>query len=191
MIKIISGAYKNCVISKFKNSKYRPTTSRLKEAIFSILESSEFKQYNIFSNQTALLDLFCGSGSLGFEAISRGAKFVTFIDINKENLYYIKKSAESLSILNDCKILNLSSLKLPEATMQYDLVFIDPPYHKNLAYLSICELIDKSWLKNNSLLVVELAKTDDFSIEDLTSINIIKSRIYGNSKLIILKFTQV
>ncbi len=188
MIKIIAGKYKNRLIPALKNAKYRPTTSKLREAIFSILHFGEFVKYNIFSDSTNVLDLFCGTGSLGFESLSRGAGSVTFVDINNHHLKLIREFADLILANKNCKTLNLDVLNLPQSTKQYNLVFIDPPYHNNLTPKALSQLITKSWLQDKCILIVEIAKTDELVIEDFAELRLLKQKIYGDTKLLILEY---
>ena len=189
MIRIIAGRYKNLLISKEKKANYRPTTTRLKEAIFSILTSGEFLLKGCLEDST-VLDLFSGSGSLGFEALSRGAKFVSFIDIDRNNLESSKKFATSIGELDNVEFLCMNSLFLPKSIKQYDLVFIDPPYHLNLAAQALNSLLAKNWLKNQALIVIELAKTDDLPLLDTENFCPLVKRIYGNNKLLIIQHNK-
>jgi 16S rRNA (guanine966-N2)-methyltransferase len=91
MLKITAGKYKNRVISTVKSSNYRPSTSVVRQAIFNTLYSMDINIEGAY-----VLDAFCGTGSLGLEALSRNAKNITFIDVEFKNLDTIKKFAESL-----------------------------------------------------------------------------------------------
>jgi 16S rRNA (guanine966-N2)-methyltransferase len=185
MLKIISGKYKGIIIPTIKSASYRPSTTRLKEAIFSILISGEVARYFTIAG-SKVLDLFCGTGGLGFEALSRGAEGVTFVDIDASHLRPAKALAKKLEIESQCNFLNLNVLNMPKANQVFDLVFIDPPYHMNLVSKVVKRLIEKNWVKEDGVIIMELAKTDDFVIDE-TKILLITERIYGNNKLLILK----
>lgn len=186
MIRIIAGKHKNRLIPTIKKSEYRPSTSKFRMAVFSILFSGEFKTTEQLSSIKAL-DLFCGSGSLGFEALSRGIGSVTFIDTNVKALQAARGFASLIGELDNTSFLNMNALNLPKAQYNYDLIFIDPPYHKSLVPKAIESLINSNWLAQKSILVIELAKTDNFSLP--SNIELITKRIYGNNKLLLLKYS--
>lgn len=188
MLKIIAGKHKNRIIPTLRNAKYRPSTSKLKESIFSILNSGEFIENQLFSNNTSVLDLFSGTGSLGFEALSRGAGFVTLVDINQDYLKLAKQFASFIGEIGNMRFLYSDACDLPSSNYSYDVVFIDPPYHKNLASKALASLLRANWLKNNAVVAVELAKTDDIALPN--NIRLISSRLYGDTKLLILKHNE-
>lgn len=184
-MKIIAGKHKNRVIPVLKGSSYRPSTGKIREAIFSILTSGEFAEEEIFNDNTAVLDLFAGTGSLSFEALSRGAGEVTLVDINANHLRLAREFAISIGEEKNSNFLNISAVNLPRATKSFDLVFIDPPYYNNLIKGAVNSLKKGGWLKDGAILVIESAKTDDFPDD---SCQLIKEKIYGDSKLIFLRY---
>lgn len=187
MIKVIAGKYRNLNIPIAENATYRPSTGRFKEAVFSILTSGEFgnKQY---IHNSRVLDLFSGSGSLGFEAISRGASFASFIDINRNYLKTSEQFAKDIGIFENTLFLCLNALYLPMSRESYDTVFIDPPYHYEFVTKSLDVLLAGNWLNHNALVVVELAKADEIIIPH--SYQLKTKRIYGNNKLLILQYSK-
>lgn len=185
MIRIIAGKYNNRIIITSKNADYRPTTGRIREAIFSILTSGEFTGNKLFTGQSKILDLFAGTGSLAFESLSRGASQVTLIDINANYLRAAKKFATQIGEIDRVSLLNIDATSLPKAFIKFDLIFIDPPYYNNLASKAVDSLKKGGWLKNGAILVLELAKIDDFFDN---SLELIKEKIYGDSKLIIARY---
>lgn len=187
MIKIITGKYKGKSIFTSKKYDYRPSTSKLREAIFSILDSGCFIETKPLQN-AKILDLFAGTGILSFEAISRGAESVLLIDINKEHLEHIKKSAHAINIAHQVTTLQISALKLPKAHCKYDIVFIDPPYYNDFISKSIDSLVNNNWLHNHSILVIEMGYKENINIPKY--FNIIKEKIFGNTKLLILQYEE-
>ena len=188
MLKIIAGKHKNRLIPKAKNAECRPSTSKFKEAVFSILTSGEFIDEDLFCGDKNALDLFSGTGSYGFEALSRGVTSVTFIDMNLDSIRLAKDFAELIGEKDNTSFLHLNALSLPKSNCNYDLVFIDPPYHNNFVPKAIDSLIKNNWIKNGSLLVAELGQKDDILLQD--NIKLLKQRIYGNNKLLVLKYEQ-
>ncbi|GAA5252380.1 16S rRNA (guanine(966)-N(2))-methyltransferase RsmD [Candidatus Rickettsia kedanie] len=186
MLKIISGKYRNQIIPTAKNIKYRPSTGKLKEAIFSILTSGEFTGNKLFNENPHILDLFAGSGSLAFESLSRGADFATLIDIDTSSLRIAEEFAKSLNIEDKVNFVNINALNIPQANKAFDLVFIDPPYHKDIVPKVMKLLIKNNWLKDGTIIVIEMAKLDDYVLDE--NIEILCERLYGKSKLLVLRY---
>ncbi|WP_341764345.1 RsmD family RNA methyltransferase [Candidatus Tisiphia endosymbiont of Beris chalybata] len=187
MIRIIAGKHKNRIIPTFKNANYRPSTGKIREAIFSILTSGEFESRELFASNTSILDLFSGTGSLAFEALSRGAGQVTLVDINANYLRVAQEFAMLIQQEANTIFLNLNACTLPKATKTFDLVFIDPPYYNNLVITSVNSLKKGGWLKEGSVLVIELGKTEIFADN---CFELVKDKIYGDSKLLVLEYSS-
>lgn len=186
MLKIISGKFQNQKIPIAKNIKYRPSTGKLKEAIFSILTSGEFIGNKLFNENIKVLDLFAGSGSLAIESLSRGAGFATLIDIDAFSLKIAEEFAKTLNIHDKVNFVNINVLNLPKANTAFDLIFVDPPYHNKIVPKVIKLLIKNNWLNVNAIIVIEMAKTDDYVLDG--NVEILREKLYGNTKLLVLKY---
>ena len=186
-MRIIAGKHKNRVIPSLKNSDYRPSTTKFREALFSILSSGEFVENPPFKGAD-ILDLFAGTGSLSFEALSRGAKTITLLDNNKDHLKVAKDFAVKIGEEDNVKFLLASAISLPFASEQYSLVFMDPPYYNQFVEKSLISLIENKWLKNKAIIVVEMEKHEDLSIPQ--NVGLVREKIYGNNKLLILRYEQ-
>lgn len=138
MVRIITGKYKGHILKVAKGDDVRPTADRVKETLFNILSSRlDFEGF-------VVLDLFAGTGSLGFEALSRGAKKVIFVDNSRKALQIIKENAERLSCVDKILIVNDDALSFIEHSKEkFDLVFADPPY----MYPQLDMLVNKIWEK--------------------------------------------
>lgn len=187
MLKIISGKYKNRTISPSKNFKFRPSTAKLREAVFSILSSGDFIENRVI-NEARVLDLYSAVGLYAFEALSRGASKITLVDIELEYLKIAQNFAKSIGQLSNITCLNLNCITLPKSSYKYNLIFIDPPYNSNLMLKTIESLAKKNWLEDNAVLVLEMSKTDNFSFPNNFTIK--TEKIYGDSKLVIMKFYE-
>jgi 16S rRNA (guanine966-N2)-methyltransferase len=185
-MKIIAGKFKGRNIESSKDANYRPSTSRFRESVFNILNSGRFTDFNI--SEAKVLDLFCGTGSLGLESMSRGAKSVCFVDIDGENFYQIRNFAKKVQIENLVSYMTLDASKLCNAQMNFDLVFLDPPYKKDLISKTLESLLKYGWLKDKAYIVIECEKSDEFMTPN--SYQIIDERKYGKTKLVILKYEQ-
>jgi len=179
-MRIVAGKFRGKNLVKSDHLNLRPTTDKNREALFSILFSAKFvKEIGFKILDAEVLDVCCGTGAVGFEALSRGAKSVVFIDNNLAHLEIVKKNSESLKVENDVKTLCVDAKNLPQNEKFFDLVFIDPPYAED--YLAIMDnLFQKNWIKKNSLIVVEFQsdKIENFSHDNFTFLN---HRQYGKS----------
>lgn len=120
-MRIIGGKYRSMVLAGFKGEDIRPTADRVKESLFDII-SCRVQNSNV-------LDLFCGSGGLGLECISRGARKVLFNDISKNSLNVLYKNLSRLKGKNNFEIKNMNfSDCLYSVSEKFDIIFLDPPY---------------------------------------------------------------
>ena len=158
-MRIISGKYARRKIITPKGNETRPTTDRFKETLFNIIENS----LKINLKQKNVLDLFAGSGSLGLEAISRGAKNCTFID---KSIKAAKAIEENISLLElnsccDCYKFDVNKIRkfTNDKNKKIDIIFSDPPYSKtDVNEIAINNLIKNSWM-NDSVYIFLFSKT--------------------------------
>ena len=127
-MKIISGIYKGRNILGYNIDGTRPTQDRIKENLFNSI--------NFLLEDKIVLDLFSGSGNLGIEALSRGAKYAYFVDNSKKSIDIIKKNINNLNI-NNCKVIFNDYKKVLNSIDKVDIVFLDPPYKTNYIEESI------------------------------------------------------
>lgn len=171
-MRIISGKYagRKLVDSSFLKD-LRPTTDRNRQALFNLLTSGNFLgMINFKLDGSLVLDLCCGTGSIGLEAISRNAKMVIFIDNNRQHLEIVQKNIEMIDVGDKCKVIFGNSKNLPICDVTLDLIFLDPYYQEDDYYLIIDELIKKNYFSQNTLLVIESSKflfDDNFYSSDL------------------------
>ena len=183
-MRLISGKFRGRKLVDCEKLKtLRPTTDKNREAFFNILQSAKFlKDLDFSLIDCNFLDLCCGSGAIGLEAISRGAKKVFFIENNYQHLEILRKNIELLKVENQIKILAENVKNLNSLNEDFNLIFLDPPYDEN--YQEIVEnLLEKKYLKPQTLLVVEFEakkfqKFEEFFIKNF---EILDKRIYGIS----------
>jgi 16S rRNA (guanine966-N2)-methyltransferase len=165
----------------------RPTADRTRQALFNILEHHDF-DVGFALQGAAVADLFAGTGALGIEALSHGARYCLFIDDDAESRALVRASIEALQLTGVTKIWRRDATNLGPlgtgAGGPFDLIFIDPPYHKGLVSLALKSLHEGSWLAENALLVVETATDEAFFAPGFSSLD---QRIYGNTKIHIIK----
>lgn len=171
-MRIVAGKFKGRSLAKSDHLKtLRPTTDKNREALFNILTSAKFvKEIGFEIAGAKFLDVCCGSGAVGFEALSRGAKSVIFIDNNLTHLELVKKNCEILQTQDCSKIMraDVKNVKkfLPKNYEFFDLVFIDPPYEEEYEAI-INNLVESGWIaknstQKNSLIVVEFKTNHEF-----------------------------
>jgi 16S rRNA (guanine966-N2)-methyltransferase len=120
-MRIIAGKYKGRQLHSAKDQSIRPTTDRIKEYIFELLGD--------YVVDAVVLDLFCGSGNLGFEALSRGARSVTFVDNSQNSLRVLRRNIKHLKIEEPSKVIKRDTEQFLKKNKQpFDLIFADPPF---------------------------------------------------------------
>jgi|OM-RGC.v1.016142940 16S rRNA (guanine966-N2)-methyltransferase len=168
-----------------KQRKIRPTSDRVKENIFNVVEN--LRTGNPLKG-AHVLDLFCGTGAMGLEALSRGADFCHFIDNSREakrlTLKNVRKvGAEQNSMFSLTDILDLNQ----NDGVVSNLVFLDPPYGKNLGNLAISLLLENDWVNGDTIFILEKEVNGLFSSE----LTIVDQRVYGGTEILILKLENV
>ena len=131
----------------------RPTTDRVRESIFSILT------HRIELEDVRVLDLFAGTGALGLEALSRGAKEVTFVENGRTSLKLLQQNIELLEVGERSRVLRLDATRLDSSLAEaYDVVFLDPPYGKGLGERALAAALSQGWFGAGAVAVWEEAE---------------------------------
>ncbi len=156
-MRIIAGKHKGRKLEVGKLSPHvRPTSGFTREAIFNILSHGEYgtEESSPFRGKR-VVDLCCGSGAFGLEALSRGAAHVLFVDMDHHTLLSAKANAERLGESGSVSYLRANVSQLPPAAEPFSLVFLDPPYFGNLLGPGLTSLANGGWITKNSLIVIE------------------------------------
>ena len=185
-MRVIGGKFKGLKLIPPNDLGIRPTSDRLKEALFSILDS---KKYNINIHNSSVIDICSGTGALGIEALSRGAKEVCFIDKDIKSIRIIQKNTSKLNINHEDKIfINIVKDEVTKALQKidsiYDIVLIDPPYNTNIINETLQDLKNYNLIKTHSYIFAESSNAEIF---DFNGYEILDTKKYGKSKLTILK----
>lgn len=179
-MRIISGIYRGKKLISPASEKVRPTSDRVREAVFNILYS---KLPGAWS-EMSLLDVFSGSGAFALEAVSRGVREVGLIDIDTKDL--LKNAALFPNENNKIKVMRLNVLELPQSIQTYDLLFMDAPYHQGLSEKALRQLDIKGWLKDSAICVVETHKHEELPVPE--NYTLIDERTYGLAKVYFLRY---
>lgn len=181
-MRVIAGTAKGCKLNSIDDLSTRPTLDRVKEPLFSIIQN--------YIEDANVLDLFAGSGALGIESLSRGARKCTFCDKSykaiqmiKENLIKTKMEHKSIIVNKDYKkcIENLNE--------KFDLIFIDPPYKKNIAIDSVKKIIENDLLAIGGIIIIETdeEKREEDELKDISKLEVYDKRKYGRVTLLLLR----
>jgi 16S rRNA (guanine966-N2)-methyltransferase len=162
----------------------RPTSDRVREAIFNILNHGAAPAA---IEGARVLDLFAGTGALGLEALSRGARFCQFVDDRAAARGVIRRNADALGVIGQCKIWRRDATRLGPCAPQppYDLAFIDPPYGKSFGEMALRSLIEGGWLAKDATAVLE--ESTRSQIEMPKGMAEADKRVYGDTKVIFIK----
>ena len=182
-MRIVGGRLRGRVLLAPSSRAIRPTSERLRESIFDILEHR-------FPGQiegARVLDLFAGSGALAIEALSRGARFALFVDNGAEARAVLRANVEALALGAVTRIWRADAARLGSAPAggPFALAFLDPPYGQGLAGPALASLVEGGWLEPNALCVVE--DTAKFDIVAPVGLECIDQRSYGDTRIEVLR----
>lgn len=172
----MGGNYKGRILSYPRHKKVRPTQGLVRAAVFNIL-GERVKGARVG-------DFFCGAGSLGLEALSRGAQSVLFIDKDLEALRFLRKNLNALSLQAQVKRGDVIKIIPRLLDGQFDIVFLDPPYRKGLGQKTVEKLAGSSLVVVEGLIVVEHSAQEP--ILACPGLSLFKERIYGDTCITIL-----
>ncbi len=184
MMRIITGRARGIKLNTLEGENTRPTSERAKEAVFSML------QFDIEGRE--VLDLFAGSGQMGLEAVSRGAKNAVFVDRAKEAAAIITKNIEKTRLSDDCRVFCsdvADFIRVSRGKRRFDIVFIDPPYALRAVAPTLKALLDADMLKPTSIVVCESEEEDIFESDSSLAekFEVIKRAKYGVAHITIIK----
>ncbi|MEQ1653450.1 MAG: 16S rRNA (guanine(966)-N(2))-methyltransferase RsmD [Hyphomicrobium sp.] len=164
-MRIVGGKYARRNLVAPPGSATRPTSDRVREAIFNILCHHPWPSGEILTDAD-VLDVCCGTGAMGLEALSRGARAAWFMDMAPPALQATQANITALKCGAQTHILRCDATKPPLAARPCGLIFIDPPYHKNLPDLIVPALIAAGWVAPQALLVIETARDETLLFPD-------------------------
>lgn len=181
-MRVIAGSAKRLQLKTLDGMETRPTTDRIKETLFNMIT------YGIYDS--IFLDLFSGSGGIGIEALSRGAKKAVFVEMNpkamacvKENLKYTKLDKKAMTLTKEV----MTALYQLEGEIVFDYIFMDPPYNKELEKKVLEYLADSSMIYEDTLIIVEASKETDFSYLSDLGYHLLKEKVYKTNKHVFIE----
>lgn len=184
-MRVISGKARGLKLNTPKNEDVRPTTDRVKESLFNIINS-----YVLDSN---VLDLFAGTGSLGIECLSRGAKKCIFVDKSKESMAIVKSNIKKARVENESITLNIdfknAIISLGNKGEKFNIIFMDPPYYKNMFIDALSAVDENNLLEEDGIIVVEHDTVDSFP-ENVGRLYKNRDKKYGKTTLTFYKMEE-
>ncbi len=182
-MRVVGGSLRSRPIAGPKSDAVRPTSDRLREALFNILMHA----YGDPVAGARVLDLFAGTGALGIEAVSRGAAYALFVDDGVAARALLRDNTETLGLGGVTRIFRRDATKLGPAhpLEPFSLVFLDPPYGKGLAEKALVSAREGGWLKPEALIVVEEAADAGFTAPD--GFEELERRDYDDTQLVLLR----
>ncbi|MBL8542896.1 MAG: 16S rRNA (guanine(966)-N(2))-methyltransferase RsmD [Hyphomonadaceae bacterium] len=186
-MRIVGGQFKGRAIAAPPGRDTRPTADRAREAVFNVLAHADWSPG---LEGRRVLDLFAGSGALGLEAMSRGAAFALFVETDAGARGAIRDNIEALGLFGATRIhrRDATDLGVKPAGLgdPFDLVFLDPPYHRGLGERALARLGEGGWIAPDALIVLECAADETPTLPGYSTFD---ERTYGAAKVLFLRRT--
>ncbi len=185
-MRIVSGKFRGRSLQAPKSQAIRPTSDRIRESLFNVISHN----YSDNLDNTRVLDLFAGTGALGIEALSRGARFTLFIENSIEGRGLLRQNIENFSLQGHSKVFRRDVTELgPIGSMTpFDLVFADPPYGCGFGEKAAAGLVAGNWLSPSGLFVLEEDK--DSAPESLPGFELLETKSYAGTKIGIFRLIE-
>ena len=187
-MRIVGGKSRGLILSAPSDDRVRPTSDRVREAIFNILAHNDFNTGFRLEGSRAL-DLFAGTGALGLEALSRGATFVLFVDDHAESRALIRRNVEAMQATGVTKIWRRDATDLGAMAANsggpFNLLLLDPPYRKDLGGRALVSAREGGWLTPNALVIAEMAEDENFIAPP--GFALMDERLYGETKVLVMR----
>lgn len=188
-MRIVAGQYRGRVIVTPEGQNTRPTSDRARQAIFNVLEHAPWAEG---LHEARVIDLYAGSGALGFEALSRGAAFCLFVDTDDGARGAIRENMDAYGLFGRCRVHRRSATDLGprpgSAGEAFTLSFLDPPYAKGLGEQTLARLLEGGWLAPGAIVVFERG-SDEPEI-DTPGYERLDARDYGAARVLFLRASE-
>ena len=185
-MRVIAGSKRSLRLKTPPGDNVRPTTDRIKETLFNIISPRIW--------ECDFLDLFCGSGGIGIEALSRGATSCVFVDSSTESLKYTKDNLKFTGLEANATVMRADAAsavrELFTGGRRFDIIFMDPPYSNELEKKVLEEIACYNILKEDGIIIVEAAADTDFSYLANLGFGISREKSYGSNKHMFITFNE-
>jgi len=187
-LRIVSGEFRGKALAAPAGERTRPTSDRARQAVFNILEHAAWSPG---LRDLRVIDLFAGSGALGFEALSRGAAFCLFVETDEAARGAIRENVDALGLFGRTRVHRRDATDLgvrPGADgPAFGMAFLDPPYAKGLGEVSLARLAAGGWLAEGAIVVFERGSDEpDFAVDGFAKLD---ARDYGAARVHFLKYS--
>ena len=180
-MRVIAGSRRSLPLKTLEGDATRPTADKYKETLFNCIQADVPNSY--------VLDLFAGSGAIGIEALSRGAKRAVLIDNSRDAVKVIKDNIHFTKFENESEILRMDGISYVSSLrkVDFDIIYIDPPYNKGLEKAAVMALSGKEFENPDAIIICESALDEDYSFIGETEFEIYKVKNYKTNKHIFLR----
>jgi 16S rRNA (guanine966-N2)-methyltransferase len=185
-VRITGGTFRGRALAQPRDARVRPTADKVRQAVFNILNHNDFG-IGFALDGARVVDLFAGTGALGLEALSHGARFALFVDDHAESRALIRQNVEALGLTGATRIWRRDAADLGPISAgsggPFELAFLDPPYRKGLVAPAL-RALGKGWLTPHTLVVAETA--EDEAVPPVEGFEKLDERVYGDTRVAFL-----
>lgn len=182
-MRVIAGSRRHLILKTVPGMAVRPTQDRTKETLFNIL--------NPYLADCRFLDLFSGSGAIGIEALSRGAKDVVMVEQSAESLACIKENLKTTKLTEEARLLSMDVFaaipKLESEGKAFDIIFMDPPYDNELEKKVLQQLSGSCLVNEDTIIVAEASIQTDFSYVEELGFEVYREKNYKNNRHVFIQ----
>ena len=183
-MRIVGGAFKGRKLSTWEGPGYRPATMKVRESIFSMLSAR-----GVDFSEVRVIDMFAGSGSLGIECLSRGAPTAWFVEKAGKAAAVIRKNLASLAVAKEqSRVIgkDIFSVLAKEPERPFDLIFIDPPYGKDLLVPALEKALENGWIASGAFVLAEVETAMSAPLQGpIATMNLVTDREYGQTRILL------
>lgn len=180
-MRIVAGNKKGKLLKSPKDDKTRPTSDKARKALFDILNSMLLKKKQKWEH-ISFLDVFAGTGAVGLEALSRGAKQAFFIENYSPALDCLTANTKDFE---NAHVLSVDATCPPYTTTAADIIFMDAPYREELWEKALPALLEKGWIEDKTIIVIEVERKEEYLLP--ATFKLLDDRTYGRNRLLFCK----
>lgn len=184
-MRVIAGSAKRLLLKTVEGMETRPTTDRIKETLFNMI--------SLYLADSIFLDLFAGSGAIGIEALSRGAKKAVFVEQSSKAVECIQDNLKTTGLSAKAEVRKMdviSALNRMKNTESYDYIFMDPPYNLSLERMALQRISELQLLNPDGIIIVEASLETEFDYVDELGLSIIKEKCYKTNKHVFIELKE-